>query len=105
MTVGRRTGATHDVPVWFAAADGVVYIPVRNGLRSDWLRNALAAGRVELRIRTSRWSGSPHVVESSDELEVALAALTRKYERYRSIVDAWRAHPPTIAAVVSTEPS
>jgi deazaflavin-dependent oxidoreductase (nitroreductase family) len=100
VTLGRRTGAQHDVRVWFAVAGGVVYAPVRNGRRSDWLRNAVAAARVEVEHGRTRWSGPAYVVEEPDELEHAIAALCAKYQRHRSIVTAWRREPPTVLAVV-----
>jgi hypothetical protein len=100
MTLGRHSGAPHDVRVWFAVERGIVYAPVRNGLRSDWLRNAVAAPRVEVKRGRSSWSGPAHVVEQPDEIEDALAALCAKYRGHGSVVAAWRREPPTIVGIV-----
>jgi deazaflavin-dependent oxidoreductase (nitroreductase family) len=42
--VGRKTGRSYDTPVVAVERDGIVYIALPYGERTDWLRNVLAKG-------------------------------------------------------------
>lgn len=99
VTTGRRTGATHEVTVWFALLDGVVVAASRHGLAGDWLRNAAADPAVRVAQGRESWPGTAHLVVDADEAAGALEAMAEKYAKHASIVRAWRADPPTFVAV------
>ena len=49
--VGRRTGRTHRTPLTAFRHGDVVTIALTYGPRTDWLRNARAAGGARMRLR------------------------------------------------------
>ena len=51
--VGRRSGRPYATPVVVRTHDGSVYVPLPFGERTDWYRNAVAAGEVRL-----TWNGA-----------------------------------------------
>ncbi|MBB3662892.1 hypothetical protein FB384_001796 [Prauserella sediminis] len=95
VTRGRVTGRVHPVTTWFAGAGGAVYVAARHGLRSDWLRNAVAASAVELRRGHLSWTAEAALVHDAEEVDHALDAFAGKYAEHRAIISAWRADPPT----------
>jgi len=53
--LGRRSGRRHRVPVGYLDDDGKIIVVVEDGLRSNWVRNALAQdGRLRIHLR-GRW--------------------------------------------------
>jgi deazaflavin-dependent oxidoreductase (nitroreductase family) len=62
--VGRRTGRTFDTPVVVRATEDAVYVPLPFGDRTDWYRNARAAGGTWVTWKgTDHWLARPVVVE------------------------------------------
>lgn len=96
VTRGRVSGATHAVTVWFAPAGTAIYVAVRNGLRSDWLRNALSQSRVEVSWRNRCWPARATLVTDPDEARVAVQAFAEKYAKHQAIISAWRQAPPVL---------
>src|SRR5262245_6295950 len=51
-TVGRRSGKRRRIPVGYLDDGGRIIVVVEDGLRADWVRNALAAeGRLRIFVR------------------------------------------------------
>jgi hypothetical protein len=50
VTRGRKTGRAHEVVVWFAREDDVIWL--RTDGRTDWLRNLRGDRRCRLRVGT-----------------------------------------------------
>lgn len=51
-TVGRRSGKRRRLPVGFFDDDGRIIVVVEDGVRADWVRNALANdGRLRVHLR------------------------------------------------------
>jgi len=79
-TTGRRTGALHEIEIWFAT-DGLVVWMISGGRdRSDWVQNLLAAPEAVLRIAAESFAvraRSPLV--DPDERRRAAEALHAKY--------------------------
>ena len=94
LTRGRVSGATHAVTVWFAPLGSEIYVAVRNGLNSDWLKNAQAQPEVEVGRRNRSWPAHVAVVTDPTEARDAVEMFAEKYANYPSIIDTWRAHPP-----------
>lgn len=95
VTRGRVTGKAHTVSTWFVCMEDVVYVAARRGLRSDWLRNSLAAPVVELRRRRQLWEVVAGLVHDDEETTRVIDAFAEKYARHPAIISAWRADPPT----------
>lgn len=54
-TVGRSSGKRHRIPVGYLDDDGRIIVVVEDGLRANWVRNALARdGRLRIHLR-GRW--------------------------------------------------
>jgi deazaflavin-dependent oxidoreductase (nitroreductase family) len=93
VTRGRRSGAEHVVTVWFAMVGSRFHAASRSGLGGDWVQNALAAGRLEVRSGRASWHGPASLVPA-DEVAAVLDAFATKYARHGAVIDAWREHAP-----------
>ena len=56
-TTGRRSGEPHRIEIWFALADGTVYLLSGGGERSDWVKNLMASPEVVLEIGDAETDG------------------------------------------------
>ena len=81
-TVGRRTGLRHE-KWWlpFAPDGDTLYLVEEIGDRADWVRNALAAGRVEVWGKNGDEvvATTPRVVTDADELRRARGLLRARF--------------------------
>ena len=62
-TLGRRTGRSHTIEIWFVVAGGSAYLMAGGRDRADWVRNLMADGAVTLRVGEQSWPGQGRVVE------------------------------------------
>jgi deazaflavin-dependent oxidoreductase (nitroreductase family) len=54
-TIGRRSGKRHRIPVGYLDDEGRIIVVVEDGLRANWVRNALAGdGHLRIHLR-GRW--------------------------------------------------
>jgi deazaflavin-dependent oxidoreductase (nitroreductase family) len=80
VTTGRITGSPHEIEIWFALDDGIVYLLSGGGERSDWVRNIIGSPNVTLRIGDVERTTRARVVEpETDEDAVARRLLLEKY--------------------------
>lgn len=98
VTRGRRSGAEHAVRVWFVVLGSRFYAASRHGTRSDWLRNALHEGSLEVRASRKGWRGPASLVAPQDVTQV-VQAFAEKYQQHPEVVAAWRRSPPTFVQV------
>jgi deazaflavin-dependent oxidoreductase (nitroreductase family) len=82
-TSGRRSGRPHTVEIWFALADGTVYLLSGGGDRSDWVRNLRADPRVSIRVGEEERPAAARVVEAADEDHRVRRMLAAKYQRWQ----------------------
>lgn len=66
-TVGRRSGRTHEIEIWFGAQGDTLYLISGNGPGADWFRNAAAEPRVTIRIGDEVRAGVAREVHDVDE--------------------------------------
>ena len=78
-TIGRRTGETHTIEIWFAREGRTVYLLAGEAERSDWVRNIKADPTVGLRIGEERWVATGRVVTNREEDALARKLLLEKY--------------------------
>lgn len=70
-TVGRRTGRSHEVEIWFGVVGDTLYLISGNGPGADWYRNALAAGLVTVRVGDeTRRASARDVVDPAERRRV-----------------------------------
>ena len=89
-TVGRVTGRQHEIEIWFAVEDGVLYMLSGAGDRSDWVRNLRREPAVTVRIAEEKFKGHARVVDNPEEDELARRLLVEKYERSPGSLSGWR---------------
>ena len=89
-TIGRNTGCTHTVELWFAMAEGKIYLS-HEGEYSDWMKNIIKNSLVEYRIGRIHFKGRARIVTGGDVFEIGKNALYIKYYGHASkeIIDDW----------------
>lgn len=89
-TKGRRTGNPHIVELWFAIANGRIYLS-HEGNYTDWMKNILENNFVELRIGNVKFHGRAHIVDDEETFDIGKHALYIKYygKTSRPIIDDW----------------
>lgn len=89
-TIGRNTGRTHTVELWFAIAGGKIYLS-HEGAYTDWMKNIIENNSVEYGIRDVHFKGRARIVTGGDVFEIGKRALYIKYYGHASkeIIDDW----------------
>ena len=89
-TTGRHTGEPHRIEIWFALADGVVYLLSGGGDRSDWVRNLTISPDVVVEIGDAKRTTKARVVTDPSEDALARRIVVEKYRpRYRGDLGDW----------------
>jgi len=89
-TVGRVTGRTHEIEIWFALEGHTLYMLSGGRDRSDWVKNLRHNPEVTVRIGGERFEGRARVVEGIEEDDLARRLLVEKYEREPDSLANWR---------------
>jgi deazaflavin-dependent oxidoreductase (nitroreductase family) len=84
-TIGRRTGRSHTIEIWFGRNEDTIYMLSGGADRSDWVKNIRANGNVTVRIGREMFVGSARVVEDSGEDAAARRLLGDKYGRGQNL--------------------
>ena len=89
-TRGRKTGKPHTVEVWFAVADGLVYLS-HEGERTDWMKNIAKNGRLEAKIGALTFRGDAKITDVGASRERGKKALYEKYygPAKQEVIDDW----------------
>ncbi len=77
-TIGRKTRKEHTVEIWFAYADGRIYLS-HEGDYTDWMKNIVKNENVEFRIGKACFEGKARLITDTSELKRAKYALYFKY--------------------------
>ena len=64
-TIGRVTGRSHEIEIWFAADGGTIWLLSGGGDRADWVRNTRQNPAVRVRVGGQWFSGT--AAEITDE--------------------------------------
>ena len=76
-TTGRKSGKPRVTPLQYDEIDGIFYIGSARGDKSDWYRNILADPKVEVRVKSRRFTGLAEAIADvervADFLEIRLA--------------------------------
>jgi deazaflavin-dependent oxidoreductase (nitroreductase family) len=76
--VGRRTGRSFEVTIWFMVDGDRVYLSTLN-MQRNWTRNVLATPRVTLRIGPETFTGDASPVTDAAEMTRVVELLRKKY--------------------------
>jgi hypothetical protein len=89
-TTGRVSGEAHTVELWFAYANGKVYLS-HEGDATDWMKNVGKNPRVKFEIGGKEFSGEGKVHVEGPEFEDGKFALYEKYygKASKAKVDDW----------------
>jgi deazaflavin-dependent oxidoreductase (nitroreductase family) len=95
-TVGRRSGRRYRIPVGYLEDAARILVVVEDGLRSNWIQNALAQdGRLRIHLR-GRWrSARLRMLEEDPE-----AYLMRMNRVHASLVRSHSSSPKVAALIV-----
>ena len=101
-TIGRRSGRSHEIEIWFGVVDDTMYLISGNGPTADWYRNALANPQVSVRLKRETRNGLARDVVDPDERRRVGDLMGEKYpwEGDSSIGltrQAWCYHVPVLA--------
>jgi deazaflavin-dependent oxidoreductase (nitroreductase family) len=89
-TRGRRTGRPHEIEIWCVAYGDALYLMAGSGMRSDTVRNALAApSAVTVRVGTSTRPAVASLVDDPAEDAAVRAAMVAKYESTPGELTTW----------------
>ena len=77
--MGRVSGDPHEIEIWFALHDGVLYLLSGGRDGSDWVKNLRANADVTVRLGAETRAARARVITRSDEDELARRLLVEKY--------------------------
>lgn len=90
-TTGRKSGNPHTVELWFAVADGHVFLS-HEGKMTDWMKNLKRNGDVKIKIGSLKLAGKASITsDHGDSREVGKKALYEKYygPASKEVLDDW----------------
>ena len=89
-TVGRKTGNPHTVELWFAFADGKIFLS-HEGSYTDWMKNIKKTRRVRARIGRLNLEADASILVGSKLEELGKTSLYEKYygPAPKSTIDDW----------------
>lgn len=84
------SGDPHEIEIWFALDDGVLFMLSGGADRSDWVKNLRAHADVTIRLGRETRATIARVVAEPDEDALARRLLVEKYRpRYPGDLDEW----------------
>lgn len=85
-TIGRVTGKPHTIEIWFGTEDRMtLFVLAGSGRKADFVRNAIKAPDVTVRIGTRRSmvrQATARIVTNADEDALARRLLLAKYAHH-----------------------
>jgi deazaflavin-dependent oxidoreductase (nitroreductase family) len=103
-TRGRRTGAAHEIEIWFALDERTLYLLSGGREQADWVRNLAVEPAVSVRLRDHTYAASARILSDESESELARRLVFEKYQpRYSGSLERWRRESLPVAIDVDEE--
>ena len=89
-TIGRKTGKTHNVQLWFAFAGGRIFLS-HEGKYTDWMKNLMRDRRVRARIGGLTLEAQAIILKDGRMRELGMTSLYEKYygPAPKTTIDDW----------------
>ena len=89
-TIGRKTKNPHLVELWFAVAEGKIYLS-HEGAYTDWMKNILKDDHVEFRIGNHGFKGKAQIFPNGVAFDIGKNTLYFKYygKASKDVIDDW----------------
>jgi deazaflavin-dependent oxidoreductase (nitroreductase family) len=84
-TVGRRTGKSHEIEIWFGVLDGRLYMMAGGRGKADWVRNLMRTPGVSVRINGESRRGTARVLDEEGEPELDARVRRVVAEKYGEV--------------------
>ena len=78
-TTGRVSGQPHTIEIWFALHEHTLYILSGGRGRSDWVKNIVRNGAVQMKINDTNLVGNGRVITDAAEDTLARTIVFEKY--------------------------
>jgi deazaflavin-dependent oxidoreductase (nitroreductase family) len=85
--VGRKSGKSYQVTIWFVAAGDRIFLPTAN-VNRQWVRNLKQTPLAQLDIGSEKFSGTARFITDPAERAPVMAGLLRKYWMYFPVLAA-----------------
>jgi len=103
-TLGRASGGSHEIEIWFSLHGGVIYVLSGGGKASDWVKNLIANPNVTVRLGGETRATTARLVSEPGEDALARRLLVEKYRpRYSGELDGWGRTSLPVAMTWSTD--
>jgi deazaflavin-dependent oxidoreductase (nitroreductase family) len=83
--IGRKTGKSHKVTIWFVLDGDTLYIGTAN-VNRQWVRNVQKTPQIRLAIGSETFEGTARFLTDRAEHERAMAAIRRKYWMFSPVM-------------------
>jgi deazaflavin-dependent oxidoreductase (nitroreductase family) len=77
-TIGRKSGRSHTVELWFALADGKIYLS-HEGVATDWMRNISSNSRVSVKVGGVNLEAEAVILDGGIAIKAGQRSLYEKY--------------------------
>ena len=94
-TTGRKTGLPRITALQYEEVDGAYFLGSSRGLKADWVRNLIAQPRVEVQVRSRRFTGRAEVVTDPSRIADFLALRLQRHPRLVGRILQMEGLPPT----------
>jgi deazaflavin-dependent oxidoreductase (nitroreductase family) len=80
-TIGRKSGKPRVTPLQYEEIDGKIYLGAAIGQKADWFRNIQANPKVEVRVKSRRFSGLAEAITDTKQIADFLEVRLRRHPR------------------------
>ena len=89
-TIGRKSGRSHTVELWFALADGKIYLS-HEGAATDWMRNISSNSRVSVKVGGVNVEAEAVILNGGIAIKAGQRSLYEKYygQAPEATIDDW----------------
>ena len=92
-TTGRKSGLPRVTPLQYEEISGAIHVASARGSNADWFRNILADPRVEVRVRSRRFSGVAEPITDLARVTDFIEFRLRSHPRMLGAIMRWEGLP------------